>query len=383
MFRIGKEEADAVARVIEGRSLFRIGSKYQETNNFEKELKEKFGSNHCVCVNSGTSALIAGLAALGVGPGDEVIVPAYTFIATAVAVLAVGAIPVLADIDETMTIDANDVERKISKFTKACIPVNIQGFPCNMDKLVELSKKYGFYIVEDACQADGGSYKGKRLGTIGEIGAYSFNDFKIMSAGEGGALVTNDLKLYERAILYHDCGAAFWTYDRVIEEPLFTGANMRVSDVTGAILRVQLKRLDGILSDLRRIKKRMMSELSDVDGIKFNPSNDIEGDCATTLPFLFDTVEEAMAFEIKIGGNRPINTGKHVYVNWSPVLEKRGAHCDSLNPYLNPKNAALNMDVDKYSCKKSLDILSRTVYMMLNPDWSEDYVSDKIKLCKK
>ncbi|MDF2685317.1 MAG: hypothetical protein K0S55_498, partial [Clostridia bacterium] len=300
-----------------------------------------------------------------------------------VAVLSVGAIPVIADINETLTIDADDVERKISKYTKAVIPVHIQGFPSNMDRLTELSEKYGFYIVEDACQADGGGYKGKRLGTFGKFGCFSFNDFKIISAGEGGALVTDDLKLYERCIIYHDCGSAFWTYDYEITEPHFSGANMRVSEVIGAILRVQLTRLDGILSDLRSVKERIMTELSNVEGIRFNPSNDIEGDCGTTLSFLFDTKEQAEKFEYAIGGNRPINTGKHVYTNWSPIMEKRGAHCNGHNPYLIPLNADLNMNYTKEMCNKTLDILSRSVYMPLHCDWSEDTISNKIELCKK
>jgi dTDP-4-amino-4,6-dideoxygalactose transaminase len=380
MFRIGKEEADAAARVIMSGSLFRIGSKYEEVNHFEHEFAEKIGSKHCLCLTSGTAALQCGLAALGVGPGDEVIVPAYTFISTAVAVLAIGAIPVIADIDETLTLDPADVERKRSKRTKAIIPVHIAGFPCDMDRLLELSKKHGFHIVEDACQADGGSYKGKRLGSMGDTGAFSFNWFKIISAGEGGALVTDDLRLFERAIIYHDCGTPFWTLEQPITAPIFSGVNMRSNDITGAILREQLKRLDGILADLRRIKKAIMGAL---DGkVRFNPSNDIEGDCGTTLPFLFDTVDDAAAYEKKIGGLRPINTDKHVYRNWSPILEKRGAHVDAFDPFRNKKNAGLNMKYSADMCKKSLDLLSRTVYFLIDPNWTDDEVARKIELLR-
>ena len=183
MFRIGKEEIDAVTRVIESRKLFKINDGNQEVFNFENELREKFDVENALLMTSGKAALISALTGMGIGPGDEVIVPGYTYIATAIAVTATGAIPVIAEIDETLAIDPIDVEKKITPRTKAIIPVHMQGMPCNMDALMEISKKYGVKILEDACQADGGSYKGKRLGTIGDAGALSFNYFKIITAG--------------------------------------------------------------------------------------------------------------------------------------------------------------------------------------------------------
>ena len=379
MFRMGEPEVEAVRKVLMSHQLFRIGGELHEVNNFERELREKMGVNHCLCLASGTGALIASLAALGVGPGDEVIVPGYTFIATAIAALAVGAIPVVAEINETMTLDMDDVERKITPNTKCVIPVHIQGFPCDMERLMQLKEKYGFYVVEDACQADGGSFHGKRLGTIGDCGAYSFNYFKIISAGEGGAMVTNDIDLYQRAIIYHDCGSAFWTYETPITAPLYTGTNMRVSEVTGAILRVQLTRLDGILADLRRVKRAITEAVADLPMLRVNPSNDLDGDCGVCLPFIFDDAVTAEKFEKLIGGTRPINTGKHVYREWTPILEKRGAHISAMNPYENPANAGLRLDTREDSCPRTLDILSRTVYQMLNCDWTDAELAEVIE----
>ena len=379
MFRMGEPEVEAVRKVLMSHQLFRIGGELQEVNNFERELREKMGVNHCLCLASGTGALIASLAALGVGPGDEVIVPGYTFIATAIAALAVGAIPVVAEINETMTLDMDDVERKITPNTKCVIPVHIQGFPCDMERLMQMKEKYGFYVVEDACQADGGSFHGKRLGTIGDCGAYSFNYFKIISAGEGGAMVTNDIDLYQRAIIYHDCGSAFWTYETPITAPLYTGTNMRVSEVTGAILRVQLTRLDGILADLRRVKRAITEAVADLPMLRVNPSNDLDGDCGVCLPFIFDDAVTAEKFEKLIGGTRPINTGKHVYREWTPILEKRGAHISAMNPYENPANAGLRLDTREDSCPRTLDILSRTVYQMLNCDWTDAELAEVIE----
>ena len=379
MFRMGEPEVEAVRKVLMSHQLFRIGGELQEVNNFERELREKMGVNHCLCLASGTGALIASLAALGVRPGDEVIVPGYTFIATAIAALAVGAIPVVAEINETMTLDMDDVERKITPNTKCVIPVHIQGFPCDMERLMQLKEKYGFYVVEDACQADGGSFHGRRLGTIGDCGAYSFNYFKIISAGEGGAMVTNDIDLYQRAIIYHDCGSAFWTYETPITAPLYTGTNMRVSEVTGAILRVQLTRLDGILADLRRVKRAIIDAVADLPMLRVNPSNDLDGDCGVCLPFIFDDAATAEKFEKLIGGTRPINTGKHVYREWTPILEKRGAHISAMNPYENPANAGLRLDTKEDSCPRTLDILSRTVYQMLNCDWTDAELAEVIE----
>jgi hypothetical protein len=296
-------------------------------------------------------------------------------------VLAVGAIPVLCEVDATCTMDPADMERKVSKATKAVIPVHIQGLPCDMDAIAEIAGRRGFAVVEDACQADGGSYKGKRLGSIGDFGAYSFNWFKIIAAGEGGGLVAKDLKNYERAIIYHDCGSNFWPYEQEITVPSFNGVNFRISEVTGAILRVQLTRLDGILADLRRVKKAIMDGCAGV--LDFAPSNDILGDCGVVVPFQFKSAEEAKAFEAGIGGTRPVDTGKHVFCNWPMVMTKRGGHSDSSNPYTHPANQGLNMDFGPDSCPQTIDVLSRTVYMSVNPDWDAAAIQEKIELAKK
>ena len=209
MYRMGKEEADAAARVIESGELFRINHGAQETAHFEFELAQKMGSKYALCVSEGTTALMSALAGLGVRPGDAVIVPTYTYIATASAVLSVGAIPILADIDDSLTLSPVAVERAITSRTRAILPVHMAGMPCDMDALSLLAKKHGLFLIEDACQAVGGSYKGRRLGTIGDAGAMSFNYFKIISAGEGGALLTSNEMVYKRASIYHDSGAAF------------------------------------------------------------------------------------------------------------------------------------------------------------------------------
>jgi len=378
------EELDAMKRVIESRQLFRSNNGAKEVEHFERELADMTGTKHALAVSGGTGALICAMIGAGIGPGDEVIVPGYTFMATALAVLAAGAIPVLAECDETCTIDVKDVEKKITQYTKAIVPVHICGFPSDMDALTDLAVKYGLIIIEDSCQADGGSYKGRRLGSIGTAGAFSYNYFKIIGFGDGGAVVTNVDRIYERALIYHDGGAAFRPYAGDLHEPVFCGTQLRVGELFGAFMRVQLTRIDGILSDLRRIKKTMMDALKDVDGIEFAPSHDIEGDCGTTLPFRFCCEDKARAFAAAVpGGWLPIDSGKHVYYNWDPVIEQRGAHCDAVNPYKMAANAKLNLQkYDRNSLPQTNDILSRTVYISLNPDWDDAKVNELIEACK-
>ncbi|MGI6203504.1 MAG: DegT/DnrJ/EryC1/StrS family aminotransferase [Eubacteriales bacterium] len=387
MYRIGKEEIEALARVIESRDLFKINSGACEVLNFEAELCEKLGVKHSILMTSGKAALISGLVGMGVGPGDEVIVPAYTYIATAIAVTAVGAIPVIADIDESLTLDPADFERKITKYTKAVIPVHIQGFPCDMDKINEIAKKHGVYVLEDACQSVGGSYKGKRLGTVGDAGAFSFNYYKVITSGEGGALMTDCREIFERALIYHDSSAIAYFGNQLesFTTEQFCGNEFRVSEFTGAIMRAQLKKLDSILYDLRRNKAYLLDKLS--GKYNFIHSNDILGDCGTTLAFWFDTEAEAVEFKRKADtagypGTRPIDTGKHVYTNWTPIMNKKGAFHPAFDPFKMEANKDLNHNYTPDMCEKSLEYLKRAVYIMIDPDMDErglDRIVDALK----
>lgn len=388
MYRIGKEEIEAVGRAINTKDFFKINGSGCEVLNFEEEWKKYAETDYCLLMTSGFGAITSALVGLGIGPGDEVIVPAYTYIATALAVTAVGAIPVIADIDETLTIDAKEVEKKISKNTKAIIPVHIQGFPCNLDAITAIAKKYGVAVVEDACQSIGGRYNGKFLGTIGDAGAYSYNYFKVITAGEGGALVTNNRRIYERALIYHDASAVAFFGDQLdgISEPLFGGTEFRISDITGAILREQLKKLPGIIADLHKNKFALIDALKNKALVA--PSHDSDGDCATTLALRFETAEECNEFAKKCEENRlsiiiPINTGKHIYTNWTQIMEKRGAHHPALDPFKMEANKDLQHDYSMDMCPKTLDLLARTAYISINPDWSTDEVNSVAEIINK
>jgi dTDP-4-amino-4,6-dideoxygalactose transaminase len=259
----GESEMKALKNVLES-GFWGVGG------SRKKEFEEKFAAyqhaKYGIAVTSGTTALEISLRALGVGCGDEVIVPSYTFMATATAVLYVNAIPVFADIDpETYTIDPKSVESLISERTKAILPVHIGGRPADMDALLSLAKKHSLYVVEDACQAWGAEWRGTRVGAIGEMGAFSFQSSKNITSGEGGIILTNSEDLYIKAWSLHNCGRmpqGAWY------EHHLPGTNYRITEFQAAILLAQMERFDEQTEKRIENARYLNSELSKIDGIK-------------------------------------------------------------------------------------------------------------------
>lgn len=386
MYRAGQEEIDEVAKVILSRQWFRVGNPktghLQEVDRFEKEWAELMGVNHAILMSGGgTAGLVCALAGLGIGPGDEVIVPAYTWLATATSVLTVGAIPVLAEIDETLGLDPLDFERKISSSTRAVIPVHMSGRAANLEAIIRIARQRNIKVIEDSCQMDGGSYKGRRTGTWGDAGVFSLNYFKIISAGgEGGCLVTNDRMLYERALIYHDSGSVFRPTACQMQIPIFVAQQYRASEIMGALARVQMQRMDGIISDLRGRRNALAEAVAGCGDVVVAPNNDPEGDCGVMLTLQFESESRARAFAMAPGveGVVVIDHGKHVYTNWTPLREKRSSHHVDMNPFHFEKNKGLRADYGDHVCPLTLAILRRTVYIHINPDWSESEVNAKI-----
>lgn len=390
MYRAGKEEVDEVGKVLLSKQWFRNGDPasghLQETVRFEQEWSKLVGSKYSIMMSGGgTSAITCALAGLGLGPGDEVIVPAYTWLATATSVLAVGAIPVLADIDDTMTLDPQDFERRIGPRTRAVIPVHMAGRVCNMDEICRIAKKHKLKVVEDSCQSDGGSYKGRRTGSIGDAGAFSLNSFKIISSGgEGGILSTSDRRIFEKAFIFHDSGSCFRPIASELEEPIFVAQQYRASEVMGAIARIQLHRLDGILSDLRKNADAVRKGFGKAPGVKLAPSNDENGDCGVVVIFQFEDEKSARAFcsSPGVGGYVGIDHGKHIYTQWEPLINHRIMHHPRMNPFNFEENKNLRMDYSNEVCKCTLDILRRTVFVSVSPDWTQADVEAKIQSCR-
>lgn len=386
MYRIGQEEIDEIIKVINSGQLFRVGDKSAgflgECDTFEEEWAAHIGSKYALLMSGGgTAALICALAALGIGPGDEVIVPAYTWLATASSVLAVGGIPVLADIDDTLGLDPDDFEAKIGPAVKAVIPVHMVGRPANLERIIEIARKHGIKVVEDSCQMVGGSYHGKKTGSWGDAGAHSFNYFKVISCGEGGALVTDDKSIYETAGIYHDSGTCFRPKAMDLETPIFVAQQYRANEIMGAMMRIQLRRLNGILTDLRRIRKRLEASINN-PMMKAAPSNDPDGDYGVALTLQFAEPDTARAFASSFGGGYlGIDHGKHIYTEWTPIREKRVNHRPDMNPFNFPQNRGLRADYSDEVCSRSLEILRRTYFIPLCPDWTDseiDGIADRI-----
>jgi len=381
MYEMGQQEIDAVAAVIRSGQLFRYrGGEGGQADACEKRMAELFGSRYTLMLTSGTGALICGLVGMGIGPGDEVIVPAYTWLASAGAVLSVGAIPVLADVNETLTLDPADFERRVGPRTKAVIPVHMGGRPSDMDAILAVAKKHGIRVLEDACQAIGGSYKGRRLAAIGDAGAFSFNQFKTITCGEGGALLTNDRKLFERALYFHDMGCTFRGHAGAMTEEPFLGNTLRMNELQCAVLRVQLERLDGILARLRERRDWLLEAVSaEGSAVAVSPSADLAGDCGNFATFLFNTAEErarvagrARELNADCVLGSPIDSGLHVYTNWSVLLDKQGGFCDAMNPFKRPENQACRTTITPECCTRTLAILARTGAVGIGLSWTRE-----------
>ncbi len=352
-------------RVLAGGELARYHSSGQsEVHKFEKELAQFVGVHSALGVNSGTSALICSLVALGIGPGDEVLVPAYTWISTAAAPLAVGAVPVLTEVHWSLAIDPDDIRRKISPHTKAIIVVHMLNTVGNMDEILAIAKQHNLYVIEDACQAVGVMYRGRRCGSIGDVGAYSFNVLKNIQAGEGGALLTNSERAFTRGLMYHDVGSYTRAGRGETDEPLFIGQNYRMTNLAAAILRPQLRTLDKKLEVRKARRRYWQDQLSGPlgKGMQMSPHNDPENAVSATIRF--DDPEEARAFAQRRGVERLIDTERHVYTNWKSIRSGVTTH-PRMDPYSwAPRDVRIRED----SCPVTLDILARTCHIRLFPE---------------
>jgi len=325
---IGEEEEKEVLDVLRSRWLFRYGDEKdpafkRKVKTLEEMVEKRFGTGHALAVTSGTSALITALSALGIGPGDEVIVPGYTFIASISSIIIARAVPVLAEVDHSLTLDPADIEGRITPRTRAIMAVHMLGNACDMDRLRAVADKHHLILIEDAAQAFGGSYRGTWLGTMGRMGIYSFNIFKTINAGDGGMVVTDDDELYFRAFGYHDQGHFPSRSGVEVGNRSIIGQNFRMNEITGAVLIAQFRRLDDIITRLREIKSRFKSQIQGAPGLEFRTLNDPEGECNTLLTVLLPTKEAAERLAAKLRTTTVAKSGWHVYANMEHLLGKK------------------------------------------------------------
>jgi 8-amino-3,8-dideoxy-alpha-D-manno-octulosonate transaminase len=353
---IGKEEEQELLSLIRARYLFRYGDHQDpafkhRVKTLEEEVAGKFAVKYTLAVSSGTAALITAMSAAGMGPGDEVIVPGYTFIASMSAVIFCNAVPVLAEVDGSLTLDPADVEARITPYTRAILAVHMIGNPCDLDRLAAIAKKHKLLLIEDAAQAFGGSYHGRRLGTIGRIGAFSFNIFKTINAGDGGMVVTDDADLYEKAFGYHDQGHLPLRMGVEVGKRSAIGQNFRMTELTAAVLLAQFRKLDAIIERLTALKTRFKKQLQGVKGLEFRRLNDPQGECHTLLTVFLPDRKSADAVAEKLGTTTVAHSGWHVYNNMENILGMKT---------INPKNNPLKHPLYKGKAEYRKGMLPRT-----------------------
>jgi dTDP-4-amino-4,6-dideoxygalactose transaminase len=356
---IGQEEREALLRVIDDRKLsrYRFDDEASDgdtsfTYRFERALESETGVRHCLGMNSCTSALLCGMWAAGIGPGDEVIVPGYTFVAPMAAVTYTGAGIVLAEIDHSLTLDPADVAARITPRTKAIICVHMLGMPARIDALRALAEQHGLILIEDCAQAAGGCYDGRALGSWGLFGAFSLNVFKTLTAGDGGVLLTNSSELFEAAFAIHDHGARPFRAGVADAESLL-GLNFRMHELTGAVAFAQLPKLAGNLARLRMLKRRLIDAIGHIQGATLAASNDPDGECGTVLAYTFSHADNADRVAGLLGTRTLSHSGKHNYAN---IPQLRGHALPAF-----ARGTVKSDNFTRGSLPRTDDILARTV----------------------
>jgi 8-amino-3,8-dideoxy-alpha-D-manno-octulosonate transaminase len=384
----GPEEKQEVADVMENGFMFRYNFDHMrnyswKTREMEQLLCEKMNVKHAHLLSSGTAALQTALAAAGVGAGDEVIVPPFTFVASVEAVFMAGAIPIFAEIDNTLCLSPEGIEAAITPRTKAGNLVHMCGSMGKLDEIKAVCKKHNLMILEDACQAIGGTYKGQALGTIGDAGCYSFDSVKTITCGEGGALITNNDTIYKHAHMYSDHGHDHVGNDRGAEDHPIMGMNFRISEMNSAIGLAQLRKLDAIIDIQRKNKNTIKTAIADIADISFRELPDPEGDSAGFLTFMMPTEQRTIEINKKLAENGVdgcfywyVNNW-HYLSNWKHIQELTS--CAAL-PITLIKDRP---DYTQISVPKSDAIMSCTISMLIKLSWTEDDIAQRIENIRK
>ena len=387
------QERQELVDVLENRSPFRWwgldaqGHPPDKCINFEKEFAAHQHTKYCIAVTSGTTALMSALAGLGVGPGDEVILPAWTWYACYDAILAHGALPVFAEVDESMNIDPSDIERQITPQTKVIMAVHILGAPADMDPILEIARKHHLKVLEDCAQSVGVSYKGRPVGSMGDCGIYSFQVNKTISPGEGGAVVTSAPYVFERAARYHDCGFLRDGHAKVLAQPSrmqnFSSPQYRMSEFTAAVLRAQLRKLDRIVGDFRDKTTRVTAGIKDLPGIQFRKQNDPAGALGNWV-FINTRGKEQR--------NRFIHALRAENINAEPMggsailpaaghIEKKETLQPGWPSFTVGRGPSIQYGAS--ACPRTIDIWNRYVGIPMDPKFTDQDVADIIAAVRK
>jgi len=387
----GEEELKELTDVINQKSPFRhygIGTPCK-VSQFETEAREYFGRRFALALSSGSGALFCAMAAVGAGPGDEIILPSFNWFSGFYAIAHLGALPVFADVDETLNLDADDFERKITSKTKAVISVDFQGCPANLEKIIAVAKKHNITVIDDFAQAIGGAANGVRLGKAGDMSVASFQQNKILSCGEGGIFLTDNEEFFARAVRYHDQGMMRDIFknqitDKSLLDPLndFAGNNFRMSELHGAVMLAQLRKLDKVIAICGKNHETIRESLGSSRRFKVRYA---DGDCGNTLFMLFKTKNEAHEFEAAIKAEG-IPTGatsacRNLLANY-PIKNKKLAN-DKLPPFGKGFEGEHIIYDRERDCPNTDDYVNRYVAVAIGPQFTEHDIGDLIKAIKK
>ena len=369
--------------VVENGILMRYGfdgarKGHWKSRDLEQAIRETFACKYAQLTSSGTAALTTALSALGIGYGDEVITPSFTFVASFEAVLSVGALPILVDVDDTLTMAPAEVEKAITPRTKAVMPVHMCGSMADLDALKAICKKHNLLLLEDACQSIGGTYKGQPLGSIGDAGTFSFDFVKTMTCGEGGVVMTNNEEIYRKCDGYTDHGHDHLGVDRGADLHPFIGYNFRISELHAAVGLAQVRRLPEFLTIQKKNHEALKAILSSIPEISYRRIPDPAGDSCTFLSWFLPTEEitRAVVTEMKAQG---ILAGNFYWYdnNWHYIRKwdhlKNAATLNALHPDL---RAGVMAQANK-DFASSDAIMSRCISTAISLLWTEDQIREK------
>lgn len=384
----GAEERKQVNDVLESGVLMRYGfdpmrNGHYKAAEFEAAFAKKMGSKHCQLVSSGTAALTVALATAGIGAGDEVIMPTFTFVASFESIMAIGAVPVLVDIDDTLTLDPEAVKAAITDKTRCIMPVHMCGSMANLDALKQICDTHGLLLLEDACQALGGSYKGTMLGAYGDLGCFSFDFVKTITCGEGGAVITNNDDYARKADQFQDHGHDHIGNDRGAEGHPFLGYNYRISELHAAVGLGQLQKFDQIIERQKEHYNIMRAALSQVAGVSFRRVPDGGVENYSFLNIYLPTQEKAQEAQQKLSEAGVdacfywYNNNWHYIRGWEHLQNAKAM--GSLNSAI---SAQLGTLADK-DFSKSDHWMGRNISCLVKVGWSTQEVKQRAHLMQQ
>jgi 8-amino-3,8-dideoxy-alpha-D-manno-octulosonate transaminase len=353
---------------------------------FEREFAARMQTRYALGVTSGTAALQCAVAALEIGPGDEVILPAWTWHSCFNAIVLAGALPVFAEIDESFNIDPDDLESKLTPQTRAIMAVHLQGNPCDMDRILSIARKHKCRVIEDCAQSVGASYKGRPLGSMADISIYSLQLNKTITSGEGGAVVTNDPVLFERASRFHDLGSLRVPHEKVTggrRLDSFPGTNFRMSEFTGAVLLAQLRKLDTVVNDVRKNARRVYEGIRDLPGLNLRLLPDPAGELGSGIYVNLKTkaVRDRFMAAMKAENVPAVPPAGSVLLPTQPHIEKKQTLHPAWPSFTSERGRAIRYGA--VSCPRTIDILNRFAGVLMDPKFTNQETDDVVAAIRK